>query len=177
MSDVQLTFLGTGASGGTPGTGRSARRESSLLLEGPARALIDATRHFGEQRGAMTGLDGVLLTHAHRDAAAGFRRCAAGGRSARRRHCRSTRHRRRSPCCAHAFGVSTASSLSRSSRASQCSGGAEAVAVEVRHARERRSRTYAWRLADGTTRSCTPRTSPGSSPTFGGSAPVLTYWS
>ena len=65
---MRLRFLGTGASGGTPGRGRSARAESSLLVEGPARLLIDASRHFREQSQELPELDGVLLTHAHRDA-------------------------------------------------------------------------------------------------------------
>lgn len=69
---MRLRFLGTGASGGTPGSGRSARRESSLLVEGPARVLIDATRHFREQSEELPDLDGVLLTHAHRDATGGL---------------------------------------------------------------------------------------------------------
>ncbi len=69
-----LTFLGTGASGGTPGRGRSQRRESSMLVEAEgARLLVDVTRDFAVQSRRLGGpLDGVLLTHAHRDASGGL---------------------------------------------------------------------------------------------------------
>lgn len=46
---MKLRFLGTGASGGTPGTGRSRRLESSLLVDGRPAVLIDATRHSSTQ--------------------------------------------------------------------------------------------------------------------------------
>src|SRR5215218_5694905 len=73
-SDVmRLTFLGTGAATGTPGSGRSRRRESSLLVQsGGARLLVDATSQLDEQIQAVTSLDAVVLTHAHRDAAGGL---------------------------------------------------------------------------------------------------------
>ena len=65
-------FLGTGASGGTPGVGRSQRRESSLLVEGAARIVFDVTRHAEAQLRGVPRLDAVLLTHAHRDATGGI---------------------------------------------------------------------------------------------------------
>jgi phosphoribosyl 1,2-cyclic phosphate phosphodiesterase len=69
---VTLRFLGTGASSGTPGTGRSHRLESSLFVEsGGTRILIDVTRHFTRQSARVKHLDAVLLTHAHRDASGG----------------------------------------------------------------------------------------------------------
>src|SRR5919197_1316876 len=49
MMSATLHFLGTGASGGTPGRGRSRRLESSLLIESQATILIDVSRHFDEQ--------------------------------------------------------------------------------------------------------------------------------
>jgi glyoxylase-like metal-dependent hydrolase (beta-lactamase superfamily II) len=69
---VRLTFLGTGASGGTPGPGRSQRRESSLLVECGASVMIDVTRDFATQVAGVENIDAVLLTHAHRDAAGGL---------------------------------------------------------------------------------------------------------
>lgn len=64
-------FLGTGAAGGTPGRGRSRRLESSLLLEGGERILIDVTRRFPQQED-FDRLDAILLTHGHADVAGGF---------------------------------------------------------------------------------------------------------
>jgi phosphoribosyl 1,2-cyclic phosphodiesterase len=69
---ARLVFLGTGASGGTPGRGRSRRRESSVLVEDGSAVLLDATRDFGDQARAIERIDAVLLTHAHGDAAAGI---------------------------------------------------------------------------------------------------------
>jgi phosphoribosyl 1,2-cyclic phosphodiesterase len=68
---VQLRFLGTGASGGTPGRGRSRRRESSLLLKADSHILIDVTRDFGDQARGLDRIDSILITHAHRDACGG----------------------------------------------------------------------------------------------------------
>lgn len=70
--EVDLVFLGTGASGGTPGEGRSLRRESSLLVRGEYSLLIDATRHFPDQSALIGHVDLVLLTHGHRDASGGI---------------------------------------------------------------------------------------------------------
>jgi ribonuclease BN (tRNA processing enzyme) len=77
---VRLRFLGTGASGGTPGSGRSARRESSALVGAEVRVLLDVPRHTVQDGGAGE-LDAVLLTHAHRDAAGGLARLAAARRA------------------------------------------------------------------------------------------------
>jgi phosphoribosyl 1,2-cyclic phosphodiesterase len=68
----ELLFLGTGASGGTPGRGRSRRLESSLLVEDETTVLIDVTRHFSQQSRAIRSIDSILLTHAHADAAGGI---------------------------------------------------------------------------------------------------------
>lgn len=148
---MRLTFLGTGASGGTPGSGRSARRESSLLVDGPARVLIDATRHFREQSRELDELDGVLLTHAHRD--------AAGGIPALRRWWTA---RAGAPLPVYASPQAIALLGERHRQLDGLDligvepgerrqiGSATVAAVEVPHAREARFRTYAWRLWDDT---------------------------
>lgn len=69
---ITLRFLGTGAAGGTPGTGRSRRRESSLLVSDETHVLIDVTRDFEEQARAVPSIDAILLTHGHAYASGGF---------------------------------------------------------------------------------------------------------
>lgn len=71
---MRLRLLGTGASDGTPGTGRSSRRESSALLRDGITVLIDVTRDLEAQMRGVEAIDAVLLTHAHRDAAGGIAR-------------------------------------------------------------------------------------------------------
>ncbi len=73
-------FLGTGAAGGTPGEGRTARGESSLLVTDETGILIDVTRHFSDQADLIDGLDAILLTHAHGDACGGIPSLRAWGR-------------------------------------------------------------------------------------------------
>lgn len=70
---IELSFLGTGASGGTPGRGRSRRRESSLAVRGDGISfLLDVTRDFAAQARGLGRVDVVLVTHAHRDASGGL---------------------------------------------------------------------------------------------------------
>ncbi len=72
MTTPRLRFLGTGASGGTPGRGRSGRMESSAVVEADRTVLLDVTRDFDRQSGALDDrLEAILLTHAHRDASGG----------------------------------------------------------------------------------------------------------
>lgn len=74
MSRTHVRFLGTGASGGTPGSGRSRRRESSLLAIDPAASiLIDVTRQYEAQSEGLPAVAAVVLTHGHADASGGMR--------------------------------------------------------------------------------------------------------
>jgi len=84
--DMQLTFLGTGTSGGVPSIGckckvctstdpRDRRLRSSALLETDnTRILIDCGPDFREQilPHEFKPFDGVLLTHIHYDHVAGI---------------------------------------------------------------------------------------------------------
>jgi phosphoribosyl 1,2-cyclic phosphodiesterase len=147
---MRLRFLGTGASGGTPGRGRSRRLESSLLVEAGAGVLIDVTRHFELQARRLDRIDGVLLTHAHRDACGGIpalrrwlEREGAGPvpvyASPRTIDALRARHRRLDHCKFVAVEQGKRRRM----------GGLEVVAVEVPHARERRFPTFAWKLRRG----------------------------
>src|ERR671930_295213 len=139
---MRLRFLGTGASGGTPGKGRSRRHESSLLIE--------ATRDFPVQSTGLEQLDAVLLTHAHRDAAGGVpalgRWCLAHHRPRLRTLASpeaiavlATRHRRLDHLDALAVEPGERHRV----------GPFRINALEVPHARDPRFRTYAWRLRIG----------------------------
>jgi phosphoribosyl 1,2-cyclic phosphodiesterase len=145
---LELHFLGTGASGGTPGRGRSRRRESSLLVSAGVRVLIDVTTFFSEQVRAVDEIDAVLLTHAHKD--------AAGGMSQLRSWCRE-REREAVPIYAAARTVDHLKGRFR--RLDHCDfriarpgqalriGELRVRGVEVPHAREERFPTFAWRLS------------------------------
>ena len=144
---MRIAFLGTGASGGTPGGGRSARRESSALIEHECSVLVDVTRHFPAQAATVEHLDAVLLTHAHRD--------AAGGIAALRRWCEA---RALPPLSLYASPQALAVLDGRHRRLDHLRlraveprrprriGPLQVTAIDVPHAREPRFRTYAWRL-------------------------------
>lgn len=147
---ADLLFLGTGASGGTPGAGRSERRESSMLVRSDGhRLLLDVTRHFDEQSDQIDHVDAVLNTHAHRDASGGM---ASLGRWARDRGI--------GPVPVHAHPEAIATFRSRWSRLHgltlrEVEAGTSleldpwtATPVAVRHAED--TPTFAWRL-DGPT--------------------------
>lgn len=151
---MRVTFLGTGASGGTPGEGRSLRRESSLLIgTGDTTVLVDATRDLEGQvrdHGVDPGaVDGLVLTHAHRD--------ASGGVPALRR----LRGPGAPPVPTYAAPASFRVLDDRYVRLGHLArvpvrpgdthrlGPLRLTAVEVPHARDGRFPTYAWRLTDG----------------------------
>jgi phosphoribosyl 1,2-cyclic phosphodiesterase len=145
---VELVFLGTGAAGGTPGRGRSERRESSLLVRDETTSvLIDATRDFEYQAQGVERIDALLLTHAHRD--------ASGGLPALRSWWHP-RHLPPLPVLAHPGTIATLQARYR--RLDHCRflptrpaarrrlGPWRVDALEVPHAREPHFPTYAWRL-------------------------------
>ncbi len=150
MTAPLLTFLGTGAAGGTPGRGRSRRRESSLLVDaGRGLVLLDAPAGV-ERLVDVRALRAVLATHAHRD--------AVGGLSALRREClRLGAGPIRLLASPQALAV-VARSLPEPAPLrpvavepgeTRRAAGWRVRCAEVPHARERRFRTYAWRLAEG----------------------------
>lgn len=69
---MKLKFLGTGASGQTPGIGKSKRYESSLYIQNKSSILIDVTRDFNLQVRLIENIDYILITHGHRDAIGGL---------------------------------------------------------------------------------------------------------
>ena len=142
-----LHFLGTGASGGTPGRGRSRRLESSLLIESRATILIDVSRHFDEQSKVIPRPDAILLTHGHAD--------ATGGMAALHRWWQR-RDEKPIPVYANAETIEVLERRFR--RLEHCDfvavrersryriGPWSVSAHTVPHAREARYRTLAWRL-------------------------------
>jgi ribonuclease BN (tRNA processing enzyme) len=67
-----VVFLGTGPAGGVLGKGRNRRRESSLLLAvQDGNFLFDITRDFDWQKKFIRDLQGIFITHGHKDAVGG----------------------------------------------------------------------------------------------------------
>jgi phosphoribosyl 1,2-cyclic phosphodiesterase len=147
---ARISFLGTGASGGTPGHGRSRRLESSLLVEDDLHVLIDVTRHFPLQARAIERIDAVLLTHAHRDACGGIPKLR-----------RWLQVRGAGPVPVYASGPTIRALRSRLERLDHCDfvpvgederrrlGSWTLTAHQVPHALEARYPTFAWKLRRG----------------------------
>jgi phosphoribosyl 1,2-cyclic phosphate phosphodiesterase len=145
---ASVTFLGTGASGGTFGEGRSRRCESSLLATcNETTLLLDVTRDFALQMPSIRRIDAVLLTHAHRDATGGIARLRAW-----------CREQATGPLALYAHPLTIDALRRRFTRLDHLA--FEAVkpgvayrrgawvleALEVPHAPDPRTPTYAWRL-------------------------------
>lgn len=150
MAAARLMFLGTGASGGTPGCGRSRRRESSLVARtAEGTVLMDATRDLPSQAEDLDRLDAVLLTHAHRD--------ACGGIPALRRWLGTCNA---GPVAVLASRATITVLQERYARLDHCEfipidseqtervGDWHATPLEVPHAYNARFPTYAWRLSE-----------------------------
>lgn len=150
MAAARLVFLGTGASGGTPGSGRSRRRESSLVARTTgATVLIDATRDLQSQSDDLDHLDAVLLTHAHRDACGGIpalgrwlRTCDAGPVAVLASRATITVLQERYARLDHCEFIPI------DSEQTERVGAWQATALEVPHAYDARFPTYAWRLSE-----------------------------
>lgn len=148
---MRLRFLGTGASGGTPGEGRSRRTESSLLIADGETLLIDVTRDFGIQAPGLDAIDAVLLTHGHRD--------ACGGLPQLRRWWLA--HGSRPPIDVFLSRATATILRDRYARLDHCrlrivqpretqrAAGRMVTALRVPHAHDPRFETYAWRVSDG----------------------------
>jgi phosphoribosyl 1,2-cyclic phosphodiesterase len=117
---------------------------------GGACVLLDVTRDFAEQSLQIESLDGILLTHAHRD--------ACGGIAALRGW---LRERGSPPLRVYASSQTIAALRGRFRRLDHCEfvatgegrrrrlGSLACTALTVPHARERRYPTYAWRITGG----------------------------
>jgi len=146
---MRLLFLGTGATGGTPGLGRSRRLESSIVISDGVALLIDVTRDFAVQAEQLTRIDAVALTHAHRDAIGGLpalrRWWLANGTpepidiflSEATANIIRTRYRRLDHC---RLRVTAPGDLRRA-------GPLALSALTVPHAQDPRFPTYAWRVS------------------------------
>lgn len=151
LRGMRLLFLGTGASGGTPGRGRSGRLESSLLVSNATTLLIDVTRHFHVQARRLSQIDAILLTHGHRDAVGGLpalRRWWLERGSSRpievllndaTAEVIRERYRRLEHCRLRPIASGESSRV----------GAFSVSALAVPHARDPRFETFAWRVTSG----------------------------
>jgi ribonuclease BN (tRNA processing enzyme) len=136
-----------GASGGTPGEGRSRRRESSLLVRsGETCLLVDASRDLDTQLAGIPRPDAVILTHGHRDASGGIPALGRlhGGDVPIPVHGHAKTHQAlRGRRGVRLEGVEL---LDVAVGEPRCIGPLQVTAIEVPHARSPRFPTFAWRL-------------------------------
>jgi glyoxylase-like metal-dependent hydrolase (beta-lactamase superfamily II) len=120
-----------------------------LLVENTEAVLLDVTRHFAGQAHWIHGLDAVLLTHGHRD--------AAGGLAQLRRWWTASGSAKPIPVYAHAATLAIlrrrfaafdhVTPVAVRSGEPLTLGRLTASAVDVPHARD--CPTFAWRVDDG----------------------------
>lgn len=145
---IQLLFLGTGASGGTPGNGKSKRSESSLFLQNNQHILIDVTRDFSNQSHGIKKIDAILLTHGHQDACGGINQLKTWCKAKNQEHI---------PLFAHPKTIATVKKTFKhlepdlffqevQSDQSFNLRGLRITALKIPHSKDPRFPTFAWKL-------------------------------
>lgn len=136
---MKIIFLGTGASGGTAGSGKSERMESSVILtDNGLNILIDTTRDFQKQIKDYK-IDAVLLTHGHKDACAGIKKLPSG--------IRVFAHPKTLARIKTSFKPAGLKLIPVKETQKMKIGPWTAIAYEVPHTKDQRFPTYAWKLS------------------------------